>query len=352
LLPGVVVLVSDQPGRSALLAEALRGVGTCEVVGLDVDWSTRAAAIAVVADVDAARPAAMQCLLALQAQAWAGTAPLVCISQRTSDKALRQARVLGASACLPFYAEPHIVVTALLNLLNPNEGALNATIRQCAERAGAALTSLFNTASHDGRVDLQAIDSCVDPLLLALSDGGLARWLNTIRAHDNATYQHSLVVAGLAAQFATHIGFPEAQRQRLVRAALVHDVGKARIPRALLLKRGTLDADEAAVMRTHTVLGYEILRASRHADPAMLDAVRHHHEMLDGSGYPDGISGDAISDVVRFLTVCDIYAALTERRSYKPALPSDEAMTILQGMQGRIEPRFVQAFGQAVARAA
>ncbi|AWN40424.1 HD-GYP domain-containing protein [Methylobacterium durans] len=352
MLPGVVVLVSDQPNRSAALAEALRGVGRCELVGPDVNWSARETAIAVVTDLDLTRPAAMQCLLGLRTQPWAETCPLLCIAHRTSDKALRQAQVLGASACLPYYAEPHIVVTALLNLINPDEGSLNATVRQCAERAGAALTGLFATAGTNGRVDLQAIDTCVDPLLLALSDGGLSRWLNTIRAHDNATYQHSLVVAGLAAQFATHIGFPEAQRQRLVRAALVHDVGKARIPRDLLLKRGSLDAAEAAIMRTHAILGYEILRASGGADPAMLDAVRHHHEMLDGSGYPDGISGDAISDVVRFLTICDIYAALTERRSYKPAMTPDEAMGILQGMQGRIETRFVQAFGKAVARAA
>ncbi|MER2264237.1 HD-GYP domain-containing protein [Methylobacterium oxalidis] len=352
MLTGVVVLVSDQPGRSAPLADALQGVGVCDLVGLDVDWSVYANAVAVVTDVDLARPAAMQCLLGLRKQTWAEARPLLCITHRTSDKALRQAQVLGARACLPYYTEPHVVVTALLNLINPNEGALNATVRQCADRAGAALTTLFSTAGTSGRVDLQAIDNCVDPMLLALSDGGLARWLNTIRAHDNATYQHSLVVAGLAAQFATHIGFPEAQRQRLVRAALVHDVGKARIPRALLLKRGSLEPEEAVIMRTHAVLGYEILKASSGSDSAMLDAVRHHHEMLDGSGYPDGISGDAISDVVRFLTICDIYAALTERRSYKPALSPNEAMVILQGMQGKIEPRFVQAFGKAVAQAA
>jgi HD-GYP domain-containing protein (c-di-GMP phosphodiesterase class II) len=74
--------------------------------------------------------------------------------------------------------------------------------------------------------------------------------------------------------------------------------------------------------------------------------------MLDGTGYPDAISGDAISDVVRFLTVCDIYAALTEQRSYKAAMTSQDALKVLHGMAGKIEPRFVQAFERAVARAA
>ncbi|WP_336491158.1 HD-GYP domain-containing protein [Methylobacterium nigriterrae] len=352
MLGGLIVLVSDQPRRSAPLADALRGISACEIVTPDVDWSHLQAVAAIVTDLDHTRPAAMRCLLALRLQSWAEKPPVLCVSQRVSAEALQQAQVLGASACLPFYTEPHVIVTALLNLINPAKSSLNATVRQCAERAGTALTDLFVRAEAVGRVDLHSIDRCIDPLLAALQDSGLPRWLNAIRAHDNATYQHSLVVAGLAAQFAAHIGFPKVQRQRLVRAALVHDVGKARIPRALLLKRGSLDSGEAALMRTHAVLGFEILKASQDSDPAMLDAVRHHHEMLDGSGYPDALSGEAISDVVRFLTVCDIYAALTERRSYKPAMTPDEAMSVLQGMNGKVEPRFVQAFGHAVTRAA
>ena len=348
----MIVIVTDRPSHSAALAEALGRAGSCRVVSPDTNWAQLEGISAVVFDLDLSQSAAMACLVAFRQQRWATAVPILCLSYRFSDKFLRQAQLLGVSACLPFYTEPHVIVTALLNLINPAESSLNAAVRQCAERAGGALGKLFDAAEASGRVDLAAIDRCVDPLLSALRQGGLARWLNTIRAHDNATYQHSLVVAGLAAQFTSHIGFPEAQRQRLVRAALVHDVGKARIPRALLLKRGSLDPSEAAVMRTHAVLGFEILSDSSEADPAILDAVRHHHEMLDGSGYPDGLSGEAISDVVRFLTICDIYAALTERRPYKPAMSSSDAMQTLHGMSGRLEPLFVQAFGKALAQAA
>ena len=352
MLAGVVVLITDRPSRSAALAEALSSISSCAVVAPNVDWSQLTEVAAVVLDLDASDVAVMMCLLALRQQSWASGLPVLSLSYRLSDKALRQAQLLNVSACLPFYTEPHVIVTALLNLINPAEGSLNAAVRQCAERAGGALGKLFDAAEASGRVDLGAIDRCVDPLLSALQQGGLPRWLNTIRAHDNATYQHSLVVAGLAAQFAAHIGFPEVQRQRLVRAALVHDVGKARIPRALLLKRGSLDLSETALMRTHAVMGFEILSASSEADHAMLDAARHHHEMLDGSGYPDGLSGEAISDVVRFLTICDVYAALTERRPYKPAMRSADALRALHEMGDRVEPRFVQAFGKALAQGA
>jgi putative nucleotidyltransferase with HDIG domain len=343
-----VVLVTDHPSRSAVHAEALRSLTPCTVAGPEVEWSAHAGVAAVVADLDLNRTAAMQCLLALRRQPWAGALPVLCLMVRGSDRALRQAHLLGAAACLPFYTEPHVVVTAVLNLVDPDQGGLNATIRRCAARAAGALGDLFHAAAQAGRLDLAAVDRSVDPLLESLREGGLARWLNTLRAHDDVTYRHCLVVAGLAAQFTAHVRFPLAQQRRLVRAALVHDVGKARIPRSLLLKRGALDATETAVMRSHVELGHAILRASPDADAAMLDAARHHHERLDGSGYPDGLSGEAISDVARFIAICDVYAALTERRPFRPAMTPGEAMATLAGMERQLEPGFVQAFGRAI----
>lgn len=349
MLSKTVVLVTDHIRQSEELIEALRCVSECTVVGSDVDWSEIGSSAAIVTDLDLTSIAAVRCLQALRAQSWTAP-PILGVSYRSSDKALRQAASLGLSACLPYYREPHVVVTAVLNLVDPDSGTINATMRQCANRAGAALSKLFASAGSRGRIDLDIIDQSVDPILSALEDGGLARWLNAIQAHDRSTYHHSLTVAGLTAQFAAHIGFPSLQRRRLVRAALVHDLGKSRIPRELLVKRGSLTPEETAIMRTHPLLGYDILRASSDADPAMLDAVRHHHEMLDGTGYPDGQRGDAISDVVRLLTICDVYAALTERRSYKPAMAAKEAMQVLNGMSGKVEPRFVHAFCKAVAR--
>jgi len=101
-------------------------------------------------------------------------------------------------------------------------------------------------------------------------------------------------------------------------------------------------------MRTHPAAGFELLRDGGECDPVTLDAVRHHHEMLDGSGYPDGLRGPEIGDLVRLLTICDIYAALTERRAYKPPLPAEDALAILAGMGGKLEIRLVAAFGDSI----
>ena len=157
-------------------------------------------------------------------------------------------------------------------------------------------------------------------------------------------------MAGLAATFAIGLGFSEPDRQQLVRAALVHDVGKAKIPLSILNKPGPLDASERAVMSEHAALGHAILVQAGGFDDAVLSVVRHHHEMLDGSGYPDGLAGRQIGDLVRLLTVCDIYAALVERRPYRAPMPSAKAIQVLYGMTGKLDMDFVRALERAVAK--
>ncbi|MDE4909942.1 HD domain-containing protein [Methylobacterium sp. 092160098-2] len=139
-------------------------------------------------------------------------------------------------------------------------------------------------------------------------------------------------------------------RRSFVRAALVHDVGKTKIPLEILLKPGALTAEEMKVMRAHAALGHEMLLASGMTDKFALAVTRHHHEMLDGSGYPDGLSGAAISDPVRLLTICDIYAALTEDRPYRAAMSQAKALEILRGMApAKLELALVEAFAASLA---
>ena len=95
-------------------------------------------------------------------------------------------------------------------------------------------------------------------------------------------------------------------------AATLHDIGKARIPLAILDKPARLDPGEEEIMRSHPVIGYELLKGLAGITPEILDGVRHHHEYLDGSGYPDGLTAPKISDLVRLLTISDIFAALIE----------------------------------------
>lgn len=197
------------------------------------------------------------------------------------------------------------------------------------------------TAMESGQVETAA-----DALMQDIGEMGIATWLRSIRDHHAGTYQHCLQVAGLATAFGQSLGFPAGSLNDLSVAALLHDIGKAKVGHHILDKPGRLAPSELATMRMHPVWGEEYLRVSSDIAGPIRSAVRSHHEFLDGSGYPDGLRGQQISDLTRLITISDIFAALTEVRAYKPALPAEEAMTVLRGMaaDGKIEKALVAAF--------
>jgi putative nucleotidyltransferase with HDIG domain len=158
------------------------------------------------------------------------------------------------------------------------------------------------------------------------------------------TYQHCLLVTGIAVDFGLNLGLGNADIERLHAAAIFHDIGKAKIPLAVLDKPGRLDDAERALIETHPAAGYDALKGNAGISSEILDAVRHHHEYLDGSGYPDALGAEGISDIVRMLTIADIFAALIEERHYKPTMPRDRAYEILRSMRGKLEMPLVAAF--------
>ena len=166
--------------------------------------------------------------------------------------------------------------------------------------------------------------------MAAIAEGGIRQWLDVVWTYDEATYQHCLLVTGLAAEFAARLQFTRNDQKHVTRAALLHDLGKAKIPLAILNKSGALTSEEVEIMRTHARIGYELLLEQGDSEPELLEVVLRHHELLDGSGYPDGLIGPQINDLVRLVTICDIYAALIERRSYRQAMEPAAAFKILE----------------------
>ncbi len=196
------------------------------------------------------------------------------------------------------------------------------------------------------------VDDTTESVMGAVAEGGIRQWLDVVWTYDEATYQHCLLVTGLAAEFAASLQFATNDQKHVIRAALLHDLGKAKIPLAILNKPGALTSEEVATMRTHTRIGYELLRGQGEYDPELLEVVLRHHELLDGSGYPDGLAGPQINDLVRLVTICDIYGALIERRPYKPATEPVRAFKLLQEMEGKLEGALVRAFAQVAERSA
>jgi putative nucleotidyltransferase with HDIG domain len=180
---------------------------------------------------------------------------------------------------------------------------------------------------------------------LRMEAHGLGSWVETVRKHHSQTYQHCLIVTGVTVAFAQHLGFSRSDQLRLSFGAMLHDIGKARIPLEVLEKPSALTSDEIKLMSKHPEYGLEALKGLTGLKKEVLDIVVHHHEYLDGSGYPHGLRGNEISDPVRIMTICDIFGALLERRAYKPPVAAEIAYQMLLDMGSKLDKDLVREFG-------
>jgi putative nucleotidyltransferase with HDIG domain len=305
---------------------------------------------AVAIDVDLSRPPDILRLRRLLLQPHLLEAPIIAILRDNSHLERVQATALGATFLLPTNASvPEI--SAVLRLAGRSSmpqalPAASFTPAQNIERARFQFGAIFGAAGSGKVVKRTEVDEATTSVMAAIADAGIRQWLEIVWKYDDVTYQHCLSVTGLAAEFAASLRFTKSDQQHLIRGALLHDIGKAKIPPAILNKPGPLTSEERAVMRTHAGIGYALLREQGDYEPELLEVVLRHHELLDGSGYPDGLTGSQINDLVRLVTICDVYTALIERRPYRQMMSPAQAFQVLREMEGKLEGALVQAFAQ------
>jgi putative two-component system response regulator len=185
------------------------------------------------------------------------------------------------------------------------------------------------------------IDEQAESVLLSLTQ--------SIEARDSFDGSHCARVSKNAVRFGKSLGLGRNDLEALRIGGLFHDIGKIGIPEAILSKAGPLDFEESKIMREHPVVGEQIcapLKSLRHALPL----IRHHHERLDGSGYPDGLQGEQIPLTVRALQIVDICDALTSDRSYRRNLPLPNALMVLyeEADRGWLDGELVSQFASLV----
>jgi HD-GYP domain-containing protein (c-di-GMP phosphodiesterase class II) len=186
----------------------------------------------------------------------------------------------------------------------------------------------------------------VDPRLL----GSVESLTVALDVRDSYTRAHCDRVVLLAIELGRACHLPAGDLGYLAICARFHDVGKIGVPDAVLLKPGKLTAEEWVLMKAHAELGERIFRAAILPDhEASADALRHHHESFDGSGYPDGFAGEAIPLLSRILLIADAYDAMTTTRPYHKARTHLEVMAILESESGtKFDPEILARFANMI----
>jgi HD-GYP domain-containing protein (c-di-GMP phosphodiesterase class II) len=225
-----------------------------------------------------------------------------------------------------------------------------ARASKICQQARQAVVSMFNEARMGNAVDVGGAKLLVDEISDSVSRNPAALIsLARLKTIDDYTYMHSLAVCAMMVALSKQLGLDEAQTKSAGLAGLMHDLGKAVMPMDVLNKLGKLTDAEFAIIKSHPVEGHKMLLTGENIDPIVLDVCLHHHEKMDGSGYPKGLVGDDISLFAKMGAVCDVYDAITSNRPYKQGWdPAESLRKMAEWAKGHFDPRVFQAFVESM----
>ena len=186
--------------------------------------------------------------------------------------------------------------------------------------------------------------SCACILSSVFRNPGALVSLARLKTADDYTYMHSVAVCALMVALGRELGLTEAECREAGFAGLLHDLGKAAMPLDVLNKPGKLTDEEFGIMKSHPVRGWEMLSESGSVGEGALDVCLHHHERVDGTGYPHRLPGEQISRLARMGAVCDVYDAITSNRPYKAGWDPAESIAKMASWKGHFDPAIFAAF--------
>lgn len=201
-----------------------------------------------------------------------------------------------------------------------------ATVR-VVQASVQSLENQFNRTKSGNAIDIESVSQIVGDISTQIGESpAILLDMTRLKSRDKVTFVHSVAVSALLVHFARYLGYNEEQIRLLGFAGLVHDIGKLAIPTEILYKTAALTAGERNIVMQHPAIGHEILQRQGDLPQIVLDICRHHHERMDGKGYPDRLPADELSIFVRMSTICDVYEAVTSVRPYKKPWSSQQAL--------------------------
>ncbi|AXH15147.1 hypothetical protein CRU99_05325 [Malaciobacter mytili] len=196
------------------------------------------------------------------------------------------------------------------------------------EIASETMNDLFE--SDVNCENLSKINNIIDTTVkLILTEKNAMYSMLKVTSYDYYTYTHCIDVATYAIGFGTYLNLSKEQLELLGRAAMLHDIGKKKIPHSIITKNGKLTKEEFEIVKSHPTFSVEVLKESGESNELLLKLIEQHHEKCDGTGYPKGLKEQEIEVLAKIISVCDVFNALTTRRTYKDRMSSYEAFKIM-----------------------
>ena len=219
----------------------------------------------------------------------------------------------------------------------------------CA-KARHAVVSMFQEVRMGKAISAEAAGELVEEISTSvLRNPGALISLARLKTADDYTYMHSVAVCALMVSLARQLGLDPKDVREAGMAGLMHDLGKAMMPMEVLNKPGKLTDDEFRIIKRHPVEGHRLLVEGKTASAIVLDVCLHHHEKVDGSGYPDRLTGDQISVFAKMGAICDVYDAITSNRPYKAGWdPAESIRKMTEWSKGHFDERVFQAFIKSI----
>lgn len=233
--------------------------------------------------------------------------------------------------------------------LGPSEGTALDHAQALYRRSVPKIKALFGEARLGRAIRVDQCTALLEEISESvLNNPGALINVARLKTRDEYTYMHSIAVCALMISLGRQLGLDAGQLKEAGLAGMLHDLGKAFMPRSVLMKPGKLTDAEFAQMKSHPQRGYELLKECGSVGPIVLDVCLHHHEKVDGSGYPHGLLGSEISLFAKMGAVCDVYDAITSVRPYKNGWDPGESLRRMAQWKGHFEQRVFQAFVKTV----